>query len=163
MIKTLYISILLALFVTACSPCKNVGSVVTTIKDSTVVKTEIKYKDTTVYTPVDSASIMAMVKCPPSGVINTPVFTQKSKQATVVAQILNNILVAKCKCDSLEILLQQKETIISSYRLQAMTRAEVKVVREKYVPLWVKILAWIGAILSLSGIGIISIKFLKPL
>lgn len=143
-IYTVFLTLTIGL-ISSCCPCKNIqNSINNDHKDSSWTKTEIKWRDSIYNTPVDSAAIMAMVICPPSGIINTPVFTKKSKQATITAAIINNQLIAKCKCDSIEFLLKQKETLIEGYRLQATHRTEIKVVTEKYIPLWVKILAWIG-------------------
>ncbi len=113
MFKIVIYTVLLTLIgLSSCCPCKHIESSINNDhKDSSWTKTEIKWKDSVYNTPVDSAAIKAMVICPPSGVINTPVFIKKSKQATNTAAIVNNQLIAKCKCDGLELLLKQKRLL----------------------------------------------------
>jgi hypothetical protein len=155
----LFTSLLLA---TSCCPCRKLSDKSEhLIKDSVYTKFETKWRDTVITTPVDSASIMAMVICPPSGVINTPTFTKTNKNATVTAAIKNNVLVADCKCDGLELRLKLRDTTIEKYKLAVDHYKKQTVIREKYIPKWVKILAVIGVCLMLFEIAKLIFKLYK--
>lgn len=149
---------------TGCCPCKKLKNQSERIvKDSVWTKVETKWRDSIIQTPVDSVAIMAMVKCPDNGVINIPVVTKKNKQATVTAGVVNNKLIAHCKCDALEMKVKLQETSIEKYRLAIDKYKNIQVISKKYIPDWIKVLAGVGvAALVLLAIKIY-LKIIKPI
>lgn len=146
----------------SCCPCKNLATTSETkTSDSVSVKTTITEKEKSVFTPVDSAAIKAMVKCPPSGIINVPEIVKKSKNATVKAGIKNNLLYANCKCDSVEAKLKYQEKLTEIYKNHVTLSNEVKVVEIEKIPKWAQYLMWIGVAAILGWIIKLVIKIYK--
>lgn len=114
-------------------------------KDSTNVTTSINYRDTTIYSPVDSAKIKAMVKCPESGMLQLAPQSHRSHNATITVGIIDNKLTAECLCDSIELRLKLRDKQVSIYRNAMESLKETNVVMVKFVPKWIKAFAWIGA------------------
>ena len=115
-------------------------------KDSVHVTERWTFRDTVVSTPVDSASIMAMVKCPTDGTsVKLQKVTARGNHAKVRVEIVDGMLKADCECDSVKFKLKVAEIERDYFATKSNERSEVKVVPEKFIPMWVKILAWIGA------------------
>lgn len=114
-------------------------------KDSTNVTTSIKYRDTLIYSPVDSASIKAMVHCPENGMLQLAPRSHRSRNSIVTVGIVNNQLLAECLCDSIELRLQVAEKQTTIYRSAMESLKQTNVVMVKFVPKWIKAFAWTGA------------------
>jgi hypothetical protein len=78
--------------------------------DSTIVRTH--YKDTTIVVPKDSVVYSTVLKQDSTGKINLSRITKKSNQASVTTEVKDNTLIVQANCDSMALLLQQKETEI---------------------------------------------------
>ncbi len=139
------IYILTALLLCACSK-KITPSVHQSDKDSVHVSERVSYRDTVVYSPVDSASIMAMVKCPTDGtsVVLSPLVA-RGNHAKVKVEIVDGMLKADCECDSVKYQLKVAEIERDFFQAKSEKRSEVKVVPERFIPWYMKVLAWIGA------------------
>lgn len=124
--------------------------------DSTVVKEVISYRDTVIYSPVDSSAIRAEVKCPENGVVNLPEITRRSRNAIVKVRIDSNQVVASCVCDSLEQRVKLQDRTI--HELRQRRSETVQIVREQYVPKVIQALAWLGGLSFVTGLIFIIIK-----
>ena len=115
--------------------------------DSTYIET---IKEIPVYLPGDSILVNVPINCPDQEIAN--VETAKLKQQI---RILNGKLISntQIKPDTIFVPVTETKTVIR----------EVKVpVSEKFVPKFVKYLAWIGGIGILIFILWIVLKFVKP-
>lgn len=133
----------------------------TVIKDSLVIKESINWKDTVVFYPVDSIAIKALVKCPDGSLINMPVKEIKTSRASISIGIKNGLLISKCICDSGYIKARFAEKIKEVYKSHLNKNNTVTIVPEKYIPSWVKWLAWTGALFLLATLIYLIIKIYK--
>lgn len=151
--------ILPLLLLVGCCPCKKLAdSSRESVKDSTSVTTELKYKDTTLLTPKSLIDILHLVPVPDSGKINLKPIYRRSANANLTVGIKDNLLQAKCECDALEVKLSYYEKLVTIYKQRLENREAVKVVEVERIPKWVKILAGIGAAALLFLLIFIVIK-----
>lgn len=133
---------------------------ITTI-DSTIVN--YHWRDTVITIPYYRAEIDGvLVKSDTTGRINLPEIKAKSSRATVKVSIKNNKLTASADCDSLEQVIKVKDTEIQ--HLKSVDKQEVRVVKEQFIPKFVKILAIIGGVaifLAIMRLVIFVAKLIK--
>lgn len=70
------------------------------------------------------------------------------KHATLTQKVVNDTLVSTCLCDTAAIRAQYRDVITNRVR-SSLSKETLPPVEVKYIPWWVKILAWIGGISSL--------------
>lgn len=146
-----------------CTGCNKILSTHTNIVtvDSTIVN--YHWRDTVITIPYYRAEIDGvLVKADTSGKVNLPEVTSKSDRATVKVAIKNNKLTASATCDSLEKLIKVRDTEIQHLKL--IDKQEVKVVKEQFIPKFVKILAIIGGVaifLVIMRLVIFIVKLIK--
>lgn len=133
----------------------------TITKDSLVIKEYTNWKDTVVFYPVDSVAIKALVKCPDGTLLNIPVKEIKSNRAIISFGITNGVLTSKCICDSGYIKARFAEKIKEVFKSHLNKSTTVTIVPEKYIPSWVKWLAWTGALYLLATLIYLIIKIYK--
>lgn len=129
------------------------------IKDTTI--TRIAWKDTTIYIPTQVAQLDGVkVFLDSLGKAQLPVTQVKSGKAFVKVAIKDNVLTATGGCDSLEIVLKQKETEIN--HLREVLKEKTKTVEVKYIPSIYHFFKW-WSILSLSLLALYAIKPIRSL
>lgn len=171
--RVLLVSLLLVLMLSSCRSTKVLTNTTTTVstetietKDTVFSMSAIEYRDTTIVVSADTAAIMALVDCDDKGKVNLPKTQVKSSKATVTLEIVNNELVAVATCDSLEAVICVKDSIINNYKETRITKSKVTTtenteqVAVKFIPDWVKALAFIG-FLALAYIGFKLFMFFK--
>jgi len=153
-------TILLAIVVvTGCKCPQAVTS--TVVKDSTSTTIKREYRDTVIRIPADTASIQALVKCPPNGIVNMPEMKVKSKRAIISAKIVNGAFDATCTCPELEKQVKiLKETIFQLRQRNSLT-TRTATVEVRYIPGWVKVLAWVGVTTLLMLLLLIGFKLYR--
>ena len=149
------IAIIAMLCLCSCKSKKQLQSVKTVTKDSISVKETIIEKEKLVYSPVDSASIKALVKCP-----DVKPITVRNKNAVATFQIKNGVAKADCFCDSSAIIFKYNETLKEVFKQHLNTTENVKVIPMPYVPWLYKILSAIGAV-AILYFTIKTIKYFK--
>lgn len=89
--------------------------------------------------------------------------TRTNGNAKVELYKKDDIIYANAVCDSLELKLQLKDELIETYRLQLKdTTITLPPEQIKYVPWYIKALAWIGGIFSLYAVVRIIYTIYKP-
>lgn len=122
------IAIALLMVLGSCRPCKDAESTVIT-KDSLVVKTEIKYRDTIVKIPGDSVRVTMYVNCDSTGKANMPKVSMRSGKSHFTAEIKNGVAKFDCTCKQTEINLLLKE--IQNTRLEKRVKEMRDVIYKK--------------------------------
>ena len=141
-------TILAALFVLMIQSCKSPQPIVQTEVKEVLVERTIT--DTIVTIAPDSASIKALLECDSAGnVLIKELEEVQGKNVSLALELKNSqknkptatMIVIDCKQDSLQILVEKyKEELI-----QASKNLQEKTIEVKYIPSFVKWLAWIGA------------------
>lgn len=164
--KLLTILIMIALIsschrklITSSEKTTETNTSVTVTKDSTSIQ------DTIVQVPADSSEIQIPVTINAQGEITMPKTVVKNTRSVLTAQVLKGILTGKCVCKELELTVQYQQRTIEKLtkenQLKQKENIQVQTIEVKFIPTWVKILAWIGATMSLLFIGIIAFKIYK--
>lgn len=146
------VSLLLILTLGGC--CKKtvapIAGTVTT--DSIITDRTIVPRDTTIFTPAVGVGMVIPLAEIKSGL--KPIET-KNKQASVKVTLEGKSLNIDCNCDTLAIRATLYDMYESSLRKQQTINTIVREV--KYIPLVVKLLAWIGGA-ALLAIGFLLIR-----
>lgn len=123
--------------------------------DSIITDRYVIERDTTLKTP----SALVGLKIPLTTIKEgfKPVENSK-KQSKVSAKVENGNLVVDCKCDSLEIAAKIRDTYESA--LRKTTTVETITQEVRYVPWYIKLLAWIGAFALTGLVVLLARKFL---
>lgn len=134
--------------------CKSAKPTVTyAAKDSTYESTKLIPRDTTVVAPaaytdfsVSLYDLNAAINTAKKGEPVT-VGTSQAKQAYAVATIQDGKLKVRCGCDTVGILARLKDTYILKTRTITITKTVTPPpVEVKYIPWYVKLLAWYGGL-----------------
>lgn len=148
--------LLTVIVVTGCKCPQAVTS--TVIRDSVSTSIKREYRDTVIRIPADTASIQALVKCPPNGIVNMPEMKVKSKRAIISAKIVNGTLDATCTCPELEKQVKLLKETVTHLRQRWELKTKTVTVEVKYIPAWVKVLAWVGGISLFAILLLIGFK-----
>lgn len=148
-----YLSAIVLICVCVSCSRKTLPSASVERKDSVSVSEKITYRDTFVMIPADTAGIMAMVKCPDGAKPTMQMITGHGRHSTISVDINNGLLRATSSRDSLTVKLQNTEKERDYYREKSSTLKETTVEKERYVPGFVKALAWIGGLVSAGAVG----------
>jgi IMP dehydrogenase/GMP reductase len=122
-----------------------------TVYDTITRQKIITYRDTVLIT--EKTTVTLVTDC--NDVSEIPKVKQKKNAKLTLAKTSDGKLTASCECDTLTIKAKLKDEL--QKERQTTVRTETKIQKEKYVPGWVKIFAWIG-ILSVLGIITFYIK-----
>lgn len=144
------------IIVVACCPCKK--AITTTnsqTNDSTHIEENTEIKDSLSFTKPAVATVTVFVKCP-----DVKPVTEKVNNAVSTFEIKNGIAKANCYCDSLAVISRYTKKTKNAFKSHLNVVKEVKVVPMPYIPLWVKIMAGMGALSALYCIYKL-IKFFK--
>lgn len=154
--RKLLLLLSLIMIVGCCGTKQSTVSETTTVKDSTVVT--LTPIDTILKTPQENVRIVK----PVNEITPEPV-VKKGKRTTLSVSVDNGILTANCRSEALENKIRLMQERIDRYREQLTRKEETFIAPERYVPWYIKILAWIGGItLVIFGIKL-AIKFYKPI
>lgn len=82
------------------------------------------------------------------------------KHATLLQKVVNDTLVSTCLCDTAAIRAQYRETITTRLRSE-FSKVVLPPVEVKFIPKWVKWLAWIGGFWIVIAIGWLILRVLK--
>ncbi|MEH6405760.1 MAG: hypothetical protein V7767_00620 [Leeuwenhoekiella sp.] len=153
----LIIVTLLVLLLSSCGGGKPTLTRSVTEKDSTWTKVSTIKRDTIITIPGDSIKI----RIPILDITEEPV-TRYGVRSSASVRKENEDLVIDCKCDEYKQQIELMEKLIEQHETYEKLLKETVLKPERYVPWYIKILAWIGGI-SILGIGVIvTIKFIKP-
>lgn len=151
--------VVVALMSTSCSSqfyCKFCPTTTTTIhtievKDTTIIKEIIRDTTITVILPADTVITVLVVECDSLGFAQMKEHVIKSKNMVARLKIENGKLTQNIThlLDSLDVTIQIRDREITNLKshIENLDKKEIKQV--PHIPKWVKILAWIGAVLSL--------------
>lgn len=130
------------------------------VKDSTSTVIRIVPRDTIVPVPGDSVRVQVPLK--DLGIV--PV-TGISKSGNLKASVsrVNDQIIVDCDVKELELKLQLLDKEIQILKSKLITEAERIEVPVKFVPWWVKTLAWAGGILIALIVLKLILKSIKPI
>ena len=142
-IQTIVAAICVAMLVWMLQSCKTPQPIVQTEVKEVVVEREVR--DTIVTIAPDSASIKALLECDSAGnVLIKELQEAQGKNVAMQAQLKNTnkgtAIVIDCKQDSLERVIALQNEKISELNNNKQTET----IEVKYIPSFVKWLAWIG-------------------
>lgn len=146
-LKTLTFFLFAALL--SCKTTKDVERIRYVSKDSIQVRDSIVEKEKLVYSPVDSAKIKALVKCP-----DFEKTTVKNKHARASFEIKNGVATVDCLCDSTAIKVKERErykTVIKQH-LKEYSEVSKRTIREPFIPNWARVFVCIGVGTTLYGV-----------
>lgn len=128
--------------------CRTPQPIVQTEVKEVVIEREVR--DTIVTIQPDSASIKALLECDSAGnVLIKELQEVQGKNVALQAQLKNTdkgtAIVINCKQDSLERVIQLQNEKIS----ELSNNKQTETIEVKYIPSFVKVMAWIGGGLSL--------------
>lgn len=137
-------AIIVAVVLGALASCSTPQPIVQTEVKEVVVEREVR--DTIVTILPDSASIKALLECDSAGnVLIKELEEVQGKNVSLQAQLKNTnkgtALVVDCKTDSLERVIALQNEKISELNNNKQTET----IEVKYIPSFVKLLAWVGA------------------
>lgn len=134
-----------------------VAETVRTVKDS--IRTEVRFhkKDTTITIPGDTSYI----RIPITQLTGEPV-SVKTGRATATVKKIGESIEVMCKCDEYKKLIGLMEKHINTLHHKIETSEETRTEFEKYVPWYIKVLAWIGGVFLVLIVGRIALKSIKP-
>lgn len=140
------------MFVLAFSSCgrKSIPEESIVVKDTIEVVKTTQLRDTVIISP--SAKVDLQLPCPD---LNITAQQVKNKQAILSVTPISSGVQIDCECDTLGIVAQMKDTFTNTH--QKVETVKTVVVKEKYIPKWVKVLAIVGAS-SVLSIGFIMIR-----
>ena len=134
------------------------SNTVTTVKDSTVTEVTYRKRDTTITIPGDTLK----VKVPFYQLTPEPQTFQGKNQKAVVSLSTNDELLIDCITQEVDRLFQLTDELKTTLKTLETTKTETIIVPERYVPWYIKILAWLGGIAFVSIAAVIVTKFIKP-
>lgn len=131
-----------------CKRCPVTTTHTIEIKDTTIIKEILKDTTITVYLPADSVITILVVECDSMGLAQMQKHIIQHKNMVATLKIENGILTQNIThlLDSLEITIQYKEIEITRLKERVEHLEQTKVEREKYIPKFVKVFAWIGGV-----------------
>lgn len=143
-IQTIVAAVLVAMLVWMLQGCRTPQPIVQTEVREVVVEREVR--DTIVTILPDSASIKALLECDSAGnVLIKELEEAQGKNVALQAQLKNTnkgtAIVIDCKQDSLERVIALQNEKIS----ELSNNKQTETIEVKYIPSFVKWLAWIGA------------------
>lgn len=151
------ILIVLFLLFAVAGCCKRLYPVENTVHDTIAVTKTVRLRDTSIVAPGAGVSMML-----PDSVFHAKsaedfAKSANNKQAHLVVTKTTTGLHIDCKCDTVTIQAQLRDSLIKVDK----RRQEVKTIvqERKYVPKVVSVLAWIGGIALLGIIGLLVKKF----
>ena len=156
--RTFVFSFIVAVVLSGCGGSKPATYTSQIVKDSIWTAVKRVQRDTIITIPGDTTYITV----PVMELTEVPVTKTNGRSTASIKRVGDDIQVS-CECAEYKQKIALLETIISQYeKIQELTDKTV-VVPERYIPWWVKILAWIGAIaLAASGV-LVTFKFIRPL
>ena len=147
-IQTIVAAVLVAMLVWMLQSCKTPQPIVQTEVKEVVVEREVR--DTIVTIAPDSASIKALLECDSAGNVLIREL-QEAQGKNVKLQLSleqasgNGVVTVECKQDSLERVIALQNEKIS----ELSNNKQTETIEVKYIPTFVKVMAWIGGALSL--------------
>jgi len=151
--------LLVAFSLASCRSAKITTQETITVRDTTTTVVTVTPRDTLIKIPGDAVKFRVLLadltekklsKKSPSGRTEASVF------------VMDEELFVDCKTDSLEQVIQLQEKTITTLRNRLEQKDTVVEVPVKFVPWYIKTLAWIGGALLLLGACYIAIMILKP-
>lgn len=129
------------------------------VKDSVSVTTRIVPRDTIV--PVPGDSLRFSVPLEAIGIEPIKAVSESGKVKASISRKDDQIIV-DCKTEELELKLRLLDKEIEKLKTTKVVETETKYVPERFVPWWVKILAWAGGVsIALLALKLI-LKSFKP-
>ncbi|HIB37976.1 hypothetical protein [Mesonia sp.] len=159
--KKLFYITLLFLILSICISCGSKKKVTdtTTVKDSISTVTKIVPRDTLINLPGDSLN----VKIPFYKLTEKPtLFSSEKGNIQGSVSRTGDTLIIDCFTDELQLQLEILDKIIESNRTLSTTTNTTEVIPEKYVPWWIKALAFVGGLVVIYILGLLGGKFIKP-
>ncbi|MDP1708091.1 MAG: hypothetical protein Q8L89_03385 [Gammaproteobacteria bacterium] len=159
MSKTILIMIpMLALLASSCKTTSTASHQLT-VTDTTQVDRSVRERDTLILIP--SATALLNIALGDLTGLSRP-WTVQSGHATISAVVLKDTLYMKAHCDSMTLELTMRDSIINTLRSRNSVSETVEIVREPFVPDFVKVLAWIGGIALLLLLIMLIVRMLRP-
>lgn len=155
----IYIAIVgLGLSLSGCGSAKPTLTTKTTVKDSVWTEVQKVKRDTVITIPGDTT----FISIPYYELTETPIKRTSGRSTASIKKVGDQIKV-QCECLEYKAKIEFLETIIAQYqKIQELTENTI-IVPEKFVPWYTKILAWAGGIAIAFGVGMIVLKFIKPI
>ncbi|MEZ7494507.1 hypothetical protein QO206_03355 [Leeuwenhoekiella aequorea] len=154
----LALALALVLIILSAGGCKSKATLTetTTIRDSTVTTIKVTPRDTVIRVAGDSLQLKVSL----AKLRENLYITETRNRVTASVGLQGDELTVDCKIDSLLVELELRDTIITTLRERLEKKATVKEVPVKYVPWYIKILAWIGG-LTVVYLGVKLALFIK--
>lgn len=159
--KTLLYIAILSMMAVLTVGCKHTAPTVqtVTVHDTTYTETRIVERDTVLLAPASQVDVSMQVDQLLNAASNR--FEKQIKNAKLSIVRVNDTINIGCECDTLALAAKIRDRYINRWR-KTLT-SEVKTVPEKFVPGYVKILAWIGGGVSLIILILAAIQIIKIL
>ena len=128
----------------------------------TTIKTEIEYRDTTInYTlPTKTVYDTTYIEVTKEGKMWSDSAYVESNYAQSWAWVKSRQLFLTIADKDTTLALKLENAVKESNHWKNMYEKQIQIIPERYIPKWIKILAWIGGIVVLSGmvIGVLKLK-----
>lgn len=145
--KQLFYIGLLLILVTSCR-CPKVMTDTKVITDTLTVEKKIIERDTIFFT--DTARVAVKIPVFQLNDISKPFkpIIKQHKNARVIIKRIRDTIRFTAECDSIELAAKIKDQFIKEHHKKETLKTEI--VQIRYIPKWVKWLAWLGAICILA-------------
>lgn len=139
--------------------CKNIAPIVhtRTVTDTVFTEVETIIRDTVLIAPAAQVDIEMQVEAFLKESLNG--FQKQFKNAKLNVVRVNDTIRIECECDTLALKAEIRDRYESEWRKTEII--EVREVPVKFVPWWVKTLAWIGGAVALVVLSLAAIQIIK--
>ena len=162
LIQTIVAAVCVAMLVWMLQACRTPQPIVQTEVKEVVIEREVR--DTIVTIAPDSASIKALLECDSTGNVLIKELEETQGKNVALEMALKNkqtnkgtALVIDCKADSLQVLVDKYKEELS----QVSDNKQVETIEVKYIPSFVKWLAWVGGVSILLALLLVVLKVYK--
>lgn len=139
--------------------CKHTAPIVQTrtVTDTVYTQVETVVRDTVLMAPAAKVDVELQVEAFLKESLKG--FEKQFKNATLKVGRINDTIRIECACDTLAIKAQLRDRYAKEWR-----KTEIKDVKEvpvKYIPAWIKYLAWLGGAVCVIILGLAAIQIIK--
>ncbi|MGY5253293.1 hypothetical protein [Sphingobacterium spiritivorum] len=144
--------------ITGCKSSRQVPATTAIIQQDTIrVTSTIRIRDTILVTQPAKASMDIQVEDLKEGFV----LKNSSRNATVSARVTSGKLNMDCICDSLSIYAQLRDKMIQTDTQRRLTITKTVSKEIKFIPWYIRVLAWLGGISLIIIVGRILLKRIK--
>lgn len=139
----LAVAVALMVWLQGCTTSRTASLQTDSVKVDSVLILE-RLRVDTITVPGDTITVEIPIECDSNFKVRPVVVSQRSKRSKSIIEVNNNMLKAAFNCDEYKQQITALEKQVNTLQRSQQSRAEVKIVTERYIPKW----AWYALIFS---------------